>query len=216
MNEKLDIALKYHQEGQLDKSEEIYLETILEEPENAEALKLLGVLSCQKGKFDDGINYLEAAIEIDDQNAEYHLVLGNALLHKGDVEDGIVSLVKAGELDPGNAEVFATLGDTYQKITKFHEALTAYQRATVIEPDNIKHTICAGLCSIFTGQHETASEYLEQALEKDQSIPQIHYGLGVIQAESDNKEEAVKFMNRALELDPENPEYKRLIEDYST
>ena len=123
MDEKLDIALKYHQEGQLDKSEEIYLEIILEQPQNAEALKLLGVLSCQRSKFDDGINYIEAAIEIDDQNAEYHFVLGNAFLHRGDVEDGIASLTKAGELNPGSAEIFATLGDTYQKITKFHEAL---------------------------------------------------------------------------------------------
>ena len=215
MDEKLDIALKYHQEGQLDKSEEIYLEIILEQPQNAEALKLLGVLSCQRSKFDDGINYIEAAIEIDDQNAEYHFVLGNAFLHRGDVEDGIASLTKAGELNPGSAEIFATLGDTYQKITKFHEALNAYQRATVIEPDNVNHTICAGLYAIFTGQHETASEYLEQALEKNSVIPQIHYGLGVIKAETGNKKEAVKFMHKALELDPENPEYNRLVQEYS-
>ena len=145
MSEKLDIALKYHQEGQLDKAEEIYLEIIVEETKNAEALKLLGVLSCQKSKFDDGINYLEAAIDLDDQNSEFHLVLGNAFLHKGEVEKGVISLKKASELDPTSSEIFATLGDTYQKIKNFHEALAAYQRANVIEPDNIKHVICAVL-----------------------------------------------------------------------
>ena len=215
MSEKLDIALKYHQEGQLDKAEEIYLEIIVEETKNAEALKLLGVLSCQKSKLDDGINYLEAAIDLDDQNPEFHLVLGNAFLHKGEVEKGLISLKKASELDPTSSEIFATLGDTYQKIKNFHEALTAYQRANVIEPDNIKHVICAGLCAIFTGQHETAREYLEQALEKDNSIPQIHYGLSVINAEGGNKKEAITLMNKASELDPDNPEYKRLIEEYS-
>ncbi len=215
MSEKLDIALKYHQEGQLDKAEEIYLEIIVEETKNAEALKLLGVLSCQKNKFDDGINYLDAAIELDEHNAEFHLVLGNAFLHKGEVDKGIISLKRASELDPSSAEIFATLGDTYQKVKNFHDALAAYQRANVIEPDNIKHIICAGLCAIFTGQHEAAREYLEQALEKDNSIPQIHYGLSVINAEGGNKEEAIDLMNKASELDPDNPEYKRLIEEYS-
>ncbi len=135
---QLEQALTLHQSGNFEEAEKAYLDIVINKPGNAEALKLLGVLACQLNNFDEGIAYIEAAIEIDSTVAEYHLALGRALLAHGKVEEGIASVIKAGELDPSRAEVFATLGDVFQQVQNFPEALRAYQRAIVIEPDNIK------------------------------------------------------------------------------
>ena len=207
-------ALSLHQTGQIAEAEQAYLDIILDDPGNAEALKLLGVLACQQSNFEEGITYLEAAIENDSSMAEYHLALGHAYLVTGKVEDGIASLTKAGELDPGRAEIFGALGDVFQQVVNFSEALRAYQRAIVLEPDNINFRVGAGLSAVFAGHHEAATEYLEQALTEDKTIHQIHYGLALLKAESGDKSAAAELMAKANTLEPNNPEYQRLKAEF--
>ena len=211
----LEDALAIHQSGDLEQAEKAYLDIVMNDPGNSEALKLLGVLACQRQNFDDGISYLEAAIQNDDSVAEYHLAMARALLSTGKVEEGVASLTRASELDPGRAEIFATLGDVLQQVQKFGEALHSYQRALVIEPSNLKLIVNSGLCAVFAGQHETAREYLELAQSEDGSIPQVHYGLAMISAEADDKPGAKAHIDEALKLDPENPEYQRLQKEFS-
>lgn len=210
----LQKALKLHQAGQIEEAEKAYLDLVVDEPNNADALKLLGVLSCQLQKFEEGVSYLEAAIELDGSVAEYHQALGHAYLVSGAVEKGIASLNKAGELDPTRADVYGALGDTYQHIGDFPQALRSYQRAVVIDPDNVNYKIGAGLCAVFTEQYDAASEYLEQALSVTDSIPQIHYGLALVQSASGDKKAAAALMEKAEALDPNNPEYERLREEF--
>jgi len=210
----LQKALNLHQAGQIEEAEKAYLDLVVDDPNNAEALKLLGVLSCQLQKFEEGVNYLEAAIELDASIAEYHQALGHAYLVSGAVEKGIASLNKAGELDPTRADIYGALGDTYQHIGDFPQALRAYQRAVVIDPDNVNYKIGAGLCAVFTEQYDSATEYFEQALTVTDTIPQIHYGLALVQSASGNNQAAVELISKAEALDPENPEYKRLREEF--
>ena len=213
--DKLQAALALHQSGQLEDAEQAYLDIVVDESDNAEALKLLGVLSCQLEKFEEGVSYLEAAVDLEESVAEYHQALGHAYLVSGKVDEGIAALNKAGELDPGRDEVFGALGDTYQHIQNFPEALRAYQRATVIAPDNIRYRIGAGLCAVFTEQYEAATEYLEQALSENQGIPQIFYGLALVKAQKGQSKDAAELMAKAEALDPDNSEYKRLREEYA-
>ena len=210
----LESILELHQAGQMTEAEEGYLDILAEDPSNSEVLKLLGVLSCQKNEYEEGINYLEAAVDLDDSVAEYHFALAHAYLAFGEVEKGVDATLKAAEIDPGRADIFGHLGDTYQKISNFSGALTAYQRATVIDPDNHRYKVCAGLCAVFTGQHDSATEYLEQALESGEEVSQAHYGLALIFAEAGDNTAAVSSMAKALALDPGNSEYQRLYDQY--
>ncbi len=211
----LQKALNLHQTGDLERAEKAYLDLAMDYPDNADVLKLLGVLSCQLRKFDEGVNYLEAAVELDGSVAEYRQALGHAYLVSGKVEEGIASLNKAGELDPTRADVYGALGDTYQHLGDFPQALRAYQRAVVIDPDNTNYRIGAGLCAVFTEQYEAATEYLEQALKETDSIPQIYYGLALVKSAGDDKKSAAELMSKAEALDPENPEYRRLREEFA-
>lgn len=206
----LEQALNLHESGSISEAEEAYLEILSEEPENAEAMKLLGVLNCQQQNYEEGVSYLEAAVEVDDSISEYHQVLGHAYLAVGKVEEGISSLLKAGDLDPGRAEIYGALGDTYQQIQQFEDALKAYQRAIVIEPDVLQYKNNAGLSAVFAGQFEIAEEYLAQVIAEDENISSAHYGLAFLRANAGDKESALRDVSKALALEPENPEYLRL------
>lgn len=206
----LEQAVALHKSGALVEAEEAYLSILNDEPENAESMKLLGVLNCQQKNYDEGISYLEAAVELAPSVAEYHQVLGHAYLADGKVNEGIKSLLTAGELDPGRAEIYTALGDTFQQIQQFDDALKAYQRALVIEPDVLQHRINAGLSAVFCGQTDVASEYLTQVTEADDSISAAYYGLSVLNAGAGQNETALQHISRALTLEPDNQEYLRL------
>jgi tetratricopeptide (TPR) repeat protein len=207
---KLEQGVSLHQEGKLEEAEQAYLDILVDEPENGEALKLLGVIACQKNNTEEGISYLEAAIEADPEISEYHLVLGRALFEAGKYNEGINSVTKSGEIDPGRADVYATLGYFNQHIQNFSVAQRAYERAAVIEPDNIKFRVGAGLSAYFAGQADTASEYLSAAFEEDGSIHQACYGLALVKADAGDIGLAEELIAKAIALEPENPEYNRL------
>ena len=213
--EKLEEALGLHQAEQFDQAEEAYLNILVDEPKNAEVLKLLGVLACQRSQFEDGISYLEASIEADPSVSEYHHVLGHSYLVTGRIDDAITSFIKAGEIDPGREDVFAALGDTYQNIQKFPEALKAYHQAAEIAPDQIKYHVNAGLSAIFSNQFEIAGKYLNYALERTQDFSQVYYGLALVEAEKKQIANAHEFIKIAVKLDPDNPEYQRLQQQFS-
>lgn len=211
----IEQALGLHQSGDLDAAEQAYLSIVMDDSKNAEALKLLGVLACQRGKFEDGVNYLEAAIEIDDTVAEYHFALGQGYLATGKVVEGIECIVEAGRLDPTRSDIYGTLGDTFQKIHNFPEALRAYQRAMALDSSNINYKIGAGLTAIFSEQMDVAAEYLEEAVGERDDIPHAFYGLALIKAESGDTKAAHDLISKSVALDANNPEYQRLQSLYA-
>lgn len=206
----LEQAVALHKAGNLEDAEQSYLDILVDDPENAEVLKLLGVLACQQGNPEDGISYLEAAVDADSNVSEYHLALGRAHFESGKFEEGIASAVKAGELDPGSAEVFATLGYFYQHVQGFAEAQRSYERASIIDPDNVKFQVGAGLSAYFASQHDVAREYLNKAVERDNTVSQAYYGLALLNADAGEVSDAQDMIGKALALDAENPEYQRL------
>jgi len=212
---KLEAALSLHQAEKFDDAEEAYLNILVDEPKNAEVLKLLGVLACQRSQFEDGISYLEASIDADPSVSEYHHVLGHSYLVVGRVEDAITSFNKAGEIDPGREDVFAALGDTYQNLQKFPEALKAYHQAAEIAPDQIKYHVSAGLSAIFCNQFDIAGKYLNYALERTKDFPQVYYGLALVEADKKQPAKAHELISKAVQLDPGNPEYQRLQREYA-
>ncbi|NKB43831.1 MAG: tetratricopeptide repeat protein [Alphaproteobacteria bacterium] len=212
----IEQALSIHQSGDLDAAEQAYLDILMDDSRNAEALKLIGLLACQRGKLEDGLNYLEAAIEVDDSVAEYHFALAHGYLASGKIDEGIASLARAGEIDPSRADVYGTLGDTYQKVLNFPEALRMYQHAMTVDAANINYRIGAGLSAIFSGQHDIAAEYLEQAAVERDDVPQVYYGLALIKAEAGDNKSAHDLMSKAVALDAANPEYLRLLSEYAS
>ena len=206
----IEQAINLHQEGKLEEAEKAYLDIIVDEPDNAEALKLLGIMACQQDDLEEGLAYLEAAIGAKPEESEYHLALGRAKFDSGDHEGGINSVLQAGEKDPGRSDVFATLGYFFQRVQDFPQSQSAYERAVVIEPENIGFRVGAGLSAFFAGEAETAQQYLSKAYETDNSMHQAAYGLALLNADAGDKVSALSFITNALIGDPNNEEYQRL------
>ncbi|MGZ0215710.1 MAG: tetratricopeptide repeat protein [Acidimicrobiales bacterium] len=121
--------------------------------------------------------------------------------------------MKAGELDPSRADVYGVIGDTFQHLQNFPEALNAYERAVALDVSNVNYQVGAGLSAVFSGDNETATYYLEKAASVNDTIPQIFYGLSLVSSASGDTKAAQDLISKAIKLDPENPEYRRLFDE---
>ena len=75
IKEALDFAVEKHNQGNLREAEEIYKKVLEKQPDNPNALHLLGLIMHQSGKNDEAINLIKKAISFN-PSAMYYGNLG--------------------------------------------------------------------------------------------------------------------------------------------
>ena len=76
--EKLAIAIRHHQGGRLQAAAEIYRDILRVEPDQADAVHLLGLVAYQSGEVEEAISCYRRALELRPDLAEAYGNLGNA------------------------------------------------------------------------------------------------------------------------------------------
>ena len=100
ISQKIQSAMKHHQEGRLQQAKDIYLEVLKSEPDNAEANHRLGLIAQQLKKYDDAVQLISRAIDKDSTKAIYFNNLGAAQRGQGKTDEAIASFNKALSLKP--------------------------------------------------------------------------------------------------------------------
>ena len=81
--QQLQSGLSRHQAGRLAEAEEIYRQVLAQQPNQADALHLLGVLAKQTGRLDAAVDLIRQAIALKPDLAGAHYNLANALTGNG-------------------------------------------------------------------------------------------------------------------------------------
>ena len=131
----LKLALRYHREGNLDYAKYVYQHVLGIDPQNADALHLLGVSVYQSEQYDIAINLITQAIQIDSTKPLFFTNLGNAFQKQGKLEKSVQAYRKAIQIQPGYAEAYFNLGNSLREQGKLKESTQAYQKAIQIQPD---------------------------------------------------------------------------------
>ena len=97
---ELSKAVAFHQNGRLAAAERLYLNVLECEPEQPDALHLLGVLALQKEDHDEAQNMICRAIRIAPGNAFYHNNLGAVYKGRGGLAKALECYETAIRLKP--------------------------------------------------------------------------------------------------------------------
>ena len=108
-----------HEAGRLAEAEIFYRQALAVQPNNADALNLLGIIAHQmaseeRGKLDEAIALYRRAIRIKPTYGEAHANLGVALQQQGKLEDAREAFEKAIEVAPTRAATYRFLSSVKQ------------------------------------------------------------------------------------------------------
>lgn len=127
--QSMQMAWRHYQRGTREDAVMITLRVLEIEPNNPDALHLLGILAYQVNQQDKAIELLTSAIRFNKKYAPMHGNLALAKLAKGDLNGAAASARKAFALSPSYADAHRVLGLVYYKKGKIKQAIEEFRRA---------------------------------------------------------------------------------------
>lgn len=203
MHYKVQTALAYHQNGLLDQAADLYRDVLRSDPDQVDALHLLGVISSQRGDHVDAVKWFEKAIAIDCTNPHFHFNLGVSLQELGHLGEAADRYGIAGALDIQQAEAFLNQGNCLHQLGDRTAAEGAYRRAIVARPQYAAAHSNLGIVLHEVGQLEAALLSHQCAIEIDGMTPRFHFNLGNILRDLNRFEKALESFDSALVLCPD-------------
>ncbi len=158
----LNKAVSFHQQGDLQSAQNLYKQILLQNPNNSDALHLLGVIAHQTGKNNESVILINRAIQLKPQSASYYSNKGLALSALKKYEEAITAYDKAILLNKDYADAFYNKGIALHKFQKFDAALTSYKKALILQPKIQDYKIGLLNASIFAGKYEETLDYLQR------------------------------------------------------
>ena len=187
-------------------SETLFMHALAVTSNNDVAENNLGIVFLRKGKLDDAISLLQAAVDLRPQNSPAHENLAKALLQKGQVADALVHYRKLLELQPDNIEVHNIVGTVLIQQGHIREGVEEWQKVLAIQPGN--GNAMSNLAWVFaTSPDESlrdgaqAVQLAEEALRiSGRRIPLIFRTLAAAYAEKGMFSQAIQTAQRGIEL----------------
>jgi predicted O-linked N-acetylglucosamine transferase (SPINDLY family) len=201
--EALSIAIQHHQGGRLQAAEQIYRRILQADPNQADALHLLGVLAQQMGHHGMAVEYIGRAIRVNGHVAVYHNNLGNVLRDQGKLDEAAVCCRRALELQPDYAQAHNNLGNVLRDQGKLDAAAACYRRALELKPDFAEAHSNLGNALADQGKADEAVASYRRALELKPDYAEAHNKLGNALRDQGKLDEAAACCRRALELKPD-------------
>ncbi|RKY06965.1 MAG: hypothetical protein DRP66_07740, partial [Planctomycetota bacterium] len=110
----IEKAAQHHQAGRLEQAEVLYKMVTQRHPDHSSALHCLGIIACQRGRYNLAAEFVAKAITANRRIPQFHNTLGVALAAVGKTEKAIGAYRRAISLKPDYAEAYANMADTLQ------------------------------------------------------------------------------------------------------
>jgi len=133
---KLALAAEYHKNGKQEEAARLYREILRANPNNVDALRLLGAIAADQQRFDEAERYFRRAIEFAPDYVRVIIDLGRILKEQDRYEEAIDCFKKANKLEPGNVQSNYQLASTLAPAALNYEAAKEYQRVLELQPDH--------------------------------------------------------------------------------
>ncbi|HAD82519.1 MAG: hypothetical protein A2509_01595 [Candidatus Edwardsbacteria bacterium RIFOXYD12_FULL_50_11] len=139
-----------------------------------------------------------------------HWGLAELLILERDTAEAESHLLAAIGLNPNEANYYQQLGSLCSYMDRFEDAIAQLKKSLDLRPAHPQTMHLLGWAVFMSGDHKSGRQILEQAAALDECDAGILNDLAVCLVEMRLYGEALKHLDRALELDPHN----QLLESY--
>lgn len=145
-----------------------------------------------------------------------HWGLAELLILERNTVEAEKHLLIAIELNPKEANYYHQLGSLYSYMDRFEDAVVQLKKSLDFRPNHPQTMHLLGWAVFMSGDQKAGRQILEEASVLDECDASILNDLAVCLVEMRLYREALKHLNRAVELDPKNQlliSYRQMVID---
>jgi Tfp pilus assembly protein PilF len=205
--EALKAAIAYHQAGHLDQAEQLYRQILAQQPQQVDALSLMGVIACQRDKLEEGMALYRQALALQPNHRQARENLNLALwkLGKKQIDEAIANLNWIVNFEPRNEQAQKTLANIYQEQGMLEQALHHYQQALAANPTSADVLNRIGVVLQYQGKPNLAAHFHRQALIHQPHNVDALISLAKAVLDQGKVDDGLAYINQALSINPTHP-----------
>jgi len=202
--EMFNRAIAHHQAGNFVAAEQLYRQILQQQPQNVDALSMMGVICCQRGNLEQGIAIYRQALTIRPEHRQTRENLNLALWKQGKrlMDEAIANFNLVINFEPTNVQTHNVLASIYLEQGLYEQVITLYQQSLATDPSNITALNGIGTALQLQGKSSFAIHFYQQALALQPDHVDSLVGISKAMLDQGDLGEALSMINRALALNP--------------
>ncbi len=201
-----DMAFCYERLDELEKSEEMYVRYLQEEPFNDNAWYNLGTVYGRQKKFEEAVNAFGFAITTNEDNGSAYFNLAMTYMHLQRYTEAANTFNEFLTKEPETPYTYCLLGECYEQLAQFDEALEVYRKALDVNADFGEAYFGITMVYVATDRLDEAMNTIIVALKKNPENADYWFEYGKILRGKGCAKEALIAFEKTVEYNPYDTE----------
>jgi tetratricopeptide (TPR) repeat protein len=193
--------------GQLDAARTTLADAQTHLPASPALHKALGRVAMGQGRYGDGLESFQKALDLDPGDVEAKFLVGTALVRQRQFDKALEIFDAVGKVDRDFPGLALERGILFQESGRTEEALREYESALAKAPTDPDLMLKVGCGKADAGDGVEAEKLLKKVLEQRQTSAETYFCLGRALMKKHDLGEAIKQFERAIQLDANHAEY---------
>ncbi|MEM8489332.1 MAG: sulfotransferase [Pseudomonadota bacterium] len=170
-------AMEFANEGKFKQAEAIYRDILRKNPNDVDALRLLGVSRVKREHYDEGAACFRRAVALAPDFWKAWINLGGALSEQQKFEEAEQAFRKALELQPKSVHTLERLGVNALKASKLDECIDWLDQSLELVPKHFPSLLCLGHALKTLGKQEEAIDAYRRCAQSKPSFGEAYWSL---------------------------------------
>ncbi len=197
-------AVSHFRLGHTEQAEGYAIKLNSSAPDHVPGVKLLAAIKLARGEIAVALDMVQTILKVNEQDIETLNLLARIYVQKGENKKAIDVLSKVVELEPESEYASTNLGVSLLLDGQQELGLTHLQKAIKLNPKVERADVAQVMFFLKAGKFEKALIAAENYRQRNPSLAEPLNLIGVIYSSQKKMQEAIRFFNKADELDPGN------------
>ncbi len=181
----------------------MYRQILQVQPNQPDAVHLLGVIALQTGHYDAAVEQIQKAIKLSPKTPTFHNNLGAAYQRLNKLPEALACHQQALRLQSDLVDAHYNVGVVLEKMGRSPDSAKAYQETIRLNPRHVEALNNLGNVYRALGKLDDAITAYQQALQLKPVYPNAYNNMGNVLKDQGLLDQAIDAFHKALEQQPD-------------